>query len=257
MEKQSHPHGGHRQRLKDKIRQNGLNSLSLHEVLEYLLTYTIPRKDTNVLAHELIKRYNGFANVFAADRMDLLSVKGVGEETALFLTSLNVFVDIFMRERGKQEFLPNVQSCVQFFRKSFPLHDNENLYIVCLNKSFKVLKTFSIPGLNDHEIGLDLNQLNQVMSVSNVFSIVVFHTHPNGSCEPSIEDYQTTQQIVNICCMMGIYLSDHIILNETKHFSFGRNNLLADMYQKYHKMFPKQSLDFAALNKLGIKIVEE
>ena len=58
-----HKHAGHRQRLKDKVRINGLKSLSMHEVLELLLTYTIPQKDTNALAHELIDKYNGFSKL--------------------------------------------------------------------------------------------------------------------------------------------------------------------------------------------------
>ena len=123
-----------------------------------------------------------------------------------------------------------------------------------LLKSFKVLKTFTIDGLNDHEIDFDLTKLNEIMSVKNVFSIVLFHTHPCGNVEPSLVDYETTQKICNICCMMGVYLSDHIILNEMSHFSFGRNNLLADMYERYHKLFPEQDLNFEVLNKLGIKL---
>ena len=51
-------HVGHRQRLKDKVRQNGLDVLSEHEILELLLTYSIPYKDTNELAHSLIDNFH-------------------------------------------------------------------------------------------------------------------------------------------------------------------------------------------------------
>ena len=92
-------HGGHRQRLKDKVRQNGLTSLSLHEVLELILTYTIPQKDTNQLAHELIDTYGGFSKVLEADYYDLMKNKGVGEETALFLSMLPRLFDIFKEDK--------------------------------------------------------------------------------------------------------------------------------------------------------------
>lgn len=245
-------HSGHRQRLKSKVKNNGLKSLSMHEVLELMLTYTIPQRDTNELAHNLIKKYNGFAGVFDADHSDLINNNQVGEETALFLSMLPDFVDIYLQEKNKNFVLNNVYSCVQFFRKNFIMHNEEVLFITCLGKTGKVLKTVEIKGSNDCEIDFDLKQIGQIINVQNIFAIVLFHTHPNGSVTPSLEDYETTQRIINICAMMNIYVADHIILNENDHYSFGRNNLIADMYKKHNALFPKDSINLEILKKLGI-----
>ena len=84
-------HSGHRSRLRNRVKKYGLDSLNEHEVLELLLGYAIPRKDTNPLAHNLINYFGSFAKVIDADFYDLLKVKGVGEETALFVKVLSSF----------------------------------------------------------------------------------------------------------------------------------------------------------------------
>ena len=78
-------HDGHRQRLKDRFLAEGLDNFTDIQVLELLLFYCIPRKDTNELAHVLLKRFGGLTQVLEAKPEDLMRVEGVGESTALFL----------------------------------------------------------------------------------------------------------------------------------------------------------------------------
>ena len=81
-------HDGHRARKKAQFRQHGLDGFADHEVLELLLYYAIPRKDTNEIAHRLLQKFGSLQNVFAAPAEELAKVDGVGESAALFLTLL-------------------------------------------------------------------------------------------------------------------------------------------------------------------------
>ena len=72
-EKEKSIHSGHRERIRNRLRNEGLSSFSEHEVLELLLTYAIPRQDVNPLAHELIARFGRLSNVLEADEKELLS----------------------------------------------------------------------------------------------------------------------------------------------------------------------------------------
>ena len=71
-------HAGHRERIRERFRREGLNAFSDHEVLELLLTYAIPQRDVNPLAHALISHFGSLAGVFNADENELREVKGVG-----------------------------------------------------------------------------------------------------------------------------------------------------------------------------------
>lgn len=234
-----HKHAGHRQRLKNKVRINGLKSLSMHEVLELLLTYTIPQKDTNALAHELIDKYNGFSNVLEADYLDLTTTKGVGDETALFLTMLPEVFELYKKfKQDKLDIRLNCpRDCVEYFRENYEIHSKEFLYVVGLNNMNKIVKTFEIEGVNDVNIKIGLKDFAQMITSKVLTGIILFHTHPNGKAYPSEDDIETTQKIFDICSIMGVSLLDHIILNEDNYYSFGCEGLIGQMRQKYANLY--------------------
>ena len=78
-------HDGHRQRLKNRFREEGLDHFDEHQVLELLLFYCIPRIDTNELAHRLLERFGSLANVLEAKAEELEKVPGIGSNAATFL----------------------------------------------------------------------------------------------------------------------------------------------------------------------------
>lgn len=92
MNSQSELHKGHRQRLRQRILNQGLDSLAPHEILEYLLSYAIPRQDTNPIAHELIRSFGSLENVLNADIPALCRVKGIGPGSARWLATLGEVV---------------------------------------------------------------------------------------------------------------------------------------------------------------------
>ena len=237
-----HNHEGHRQRLKDKVRNQGLRSLAVHEMLELMLTYTIPRKDTNELAHELIKTFGSISSVLDASKEDLLKVKGVGEETAMFLNMLPDLFEIYKQDKtGFQSLiLKTTHQCVEYFRSNYEIKNKEYLYVICLNKSFKIVNRFEIKGIDDCTIKIDMREFAEKIAGNNTSSIIMFHTHPNGDVEPSKQDVETTQNILNVCALLRISFCDHIILNEITHYSFGKYGLVAQMYENFGRMFKNQ-----------------
>ena len=83
-----HEHQGHRTRLRDRINKEGLDNFQDYQVLEYALTFAIPYKDTNVIAHRLINKFGSFSAVLEADKDELKMVEGMGEASAHFISNL-------------------------------------------------------------------------------------------------------------------------------------------------------------------------
>ena len=50
----SNIHEGHRDRMRSRFLQEGADAMEIHEILEILLYGTIPRGDTNQIAHHLL-----------------------------------------------------------------------------------------------------------------------------------------------------------------------------------------------------------
>ncbi len=246
-----HDHQGHRQRLKDRVREYGIHSLKEHEVLELLLTYTIPQKDTNPTAHALLNTFGSLANVLDAKKSELMKVKGIGEETALFLSTLPGIYEMYKQGKNTEKIsiLKNQDACVRYFRENYVIKNQEYFYIVCLNSSYKVIKTNVIEGNNSSSISVNLKEFPDIVSGKDISAIVLFHTHPFGDVTPSMDDINTTQQIFNMCMVLRIQLCDHIIFNEESYFSFGENMLLDKMRANFEKVFPSNKLTIEGLRQ--------
>lgn len=232
-------HDGHRERLRAKVEKGSLKSLETHEVLELLLTYSIPRKNTNDIAHSLLNTFGSFNGVVNADYKDLLKVKGVGSRTALFLTMFPQLFDIYKNKTVKDKrYLRNTHECVEFFRSNYEIKSNESMYAVCVNSMGKCLKVVELAGKDASEVEFNIQELTSNIIDVNTSSIVLFHTHPGGSVSPSLQDINATKDIAHILGVLRISVLDHIILNETEHYSFGTNGDLINIYKTIFKETP-------------------
>lgn len=214
-------HAGHRKRLRDKVKTNGLKSLSEHEVVELLLNYAIPRQNTNPLAHNLINNFGSLSKVIDADYYDLLKVKGMGEESALFFNIISSLIQEYRKCKAGEEniVIRNTLDGVNYFRKIFSVGGKEFLHVICLSKLGKIIYSFNFDGNSDTEINFDFKLFIDKINRENVNSIMMFHTHPAGKVEPSLSDLQTTQRCVYICGMLGINFLDHLVLTEKEFCS--------------------------------------
>lgn len=84
----ANPHTRHRERMRARFLDAGAEILQDHELLEMLLYYAIPRRDTNPIAHRLIERFGRLDKLFAASAAELMQVDGIGENAAVLLKTV-------------------------------------------------------------------------------------------------------------------------------------------------------------------------
>ena len=116
MEKRrdSEAHGGHRSRMRQRVRSEGFEGLEPHEIIEFLLFYAIPRQDVNELAHRLIERFGGVREVLGAEPAALARVPGVGTRTAKWLALVGEAVAACAPLGAEDR--PQLRNCVDAFR---------------------------------------------------------------------------------------------------------------------------------------------
>ena len=140
-------HDGHRNRLRELAFKNNFKNMEQHQLLELLLSYVIPRKDTNPIAHRLIKKFGSFTGVLDASKEDLVQVDGVGNTTASFIASLKHF--FYAYNAGKinsSSKITNVKEAVEYTEKLFK---GKNIEEPGVPEAFKVLvKEFQSIGLD-------------------------------------------------------------------------------------------------------------
>ena len=140
MAEQKHSHYGHRSRLRDRVSKDGLANFQDYQVLEYALSFVIPYRDTNPIAHDLINKFGSFAGVLEAREEDLQSVKGMGEVSAFFLTSLVQIFAFYQKEKNcKNKMLKNAVETYEYAKNCFAGSVIEEAYLISLLPNNKVL----------------------------------------------------------------------------------------------------------------------
>lgn len=221
MENNKNPHKGHRQRMKDKARISGIEAWPYHEVLELLLMYTIPQKDVNPLAHTLIDQFGSLAGVLDADWEQLEKIKGLGKEASLFLSLLpDVFNKYKSSKNSKSIKLDTTYGCVQYFKSIDEIKNYEVFYVFCLNAKKELIKTFKFRGELASSVEFSRRDFAEKITFPKNKSIVIMHTHPGGSSQPTKTDFAATNKLFDICLTLGVWLEDHIIVAEDNFYSF-------------------------------------
>lgn len=98
----SNIHKDHRMRLKSQFLENGINSLTEVQILELLLFYSIPQKDTNPLAHKLLNQFSSIKGVLSAPIEELMGVVGIKQNSAALLKLVNGLLTIPACQRAQR-----------------------------------------------------------------------------------------------------------------------------------------------------------
>ena len=134
-------HAGHRQRLRGQFLKNGPDSLYPHQLLELLLFYAIPQKDTNGLAHSLINRFGSLSAVLDASPEELMSVKGVGRNTAILIKAASEVYAEYGTATQKSIALSNRFILDAYYGNVFRPSDGEQLAVTLLDDGLSVILT--------------------------------------------------------------------------------------------------------------------
>lgn len=214
-------HKGHRERLRKKALRNGLESLESHEVLELLLFYAIPRRDTNPIAHQIMNKYKGdLSRVFGADMDELKKIDGVGDNAAFLIHMIPQFARIINSSKWeKGTTLGTSDEMGEFALDLCTGLKRECFCIACLNSNRK-LQTYDIMEYGTvNEVNLYVRKVVEYAIKENAVNIVLIHNHPNDSLLPSTADKRNTKTIIGALAPLGITVVDHIIVSKDTFYS--------------------------------------
>ena len=209
-------HEGHRQRMKERFVINGLSGFSDHEILELVLFYAIPYRDTNPLAHELTKRYGNWMRVVEADYEDLITVPGVTPHVATLISLMGQAAARYYRDitMGDVVQLYDTNQMAEYLIPWFLGEKNESVVMVSLDNKRKVLNTTRIFEGSVNSAQFNIRQAVQQALRDNATQIILAHNHPNGFCFPSNADVTTTQKVADVLKPLDVRLVDHLIISE-------------------------------------------
>lgn len=207
-----HDHGGHRARVRKRYLTSGADAFSPHELVELLLFYGIPRRDTNVLAHRLIDTFGSVGGVIAADHAMLMKVEGMTENAAVLLGLLHDLKRYCaLEEQAPLKTMHKTEDYIQFLKPRFYGLGVEQVWMISLDILSRVLGVHRISDGTHSAAEVSVRDITRFALADNAVRVVVAHNHPSGIAIPSMEDLRMTEGVARTLQPMGIKLVDHVI----------------------------------------------
>lgn len=219
---------GHRERMRGRFLRHGLDSFDDHNVLELLLMFAIPRRETNSLAHELIRRFGSLSGVFEAEPQALMTVPGVGDKAAALIRLVPEAARRYLMDKTEPGIiLANSDAVGRFFLPLFVNCREERVYMACLDAKLKVLHSRELgAGSSTVSARFDVRTVVQTALLQNASAVALAHNHTSGIALPSPEDEEATRRVSEALALVGITLVDHIIVAGDDFVSLSDNGLL-------------------------------
>lgn len=206
-------HQGHRERMRKKFLLNGFDNFEDHEILEFILFYAIPRKDTNEIAHLLIEKFGSLDAILDAPINLLKEVDGIGESAAIFIKMISSLARTYVERKNstinnyKDESDLNHKIALKFIGRT-----EETVAVILLDAKGKIIYEGIITKGSVNAVNIYLRKIIELITLYNASSILIAHNHPSGIAVPSQEDIETTAKLSNIFQSMNINFLDHIIV---------------------------------------------
>lgn len=224
-------HAGHRQRLKERFLKEGLDNFTDIQVLELALFYCIPQKDTNPIAHALLEHFGSLSQVLEASPEELQKVKGIGENTAIFLNLITQIGRFYLVDRMQRvEILTTIDQCGAYLVPRFFGRKVETVFLLCLDAKCKVLCCKEVGEGSVNSAGISVRRIVETALGANATSVVLAHNHPSGMALPSGGDIQTTRRVAAALSAVEITLVDHIVVADDDYVSMVQSGYRFDEF---------------------------
>ena len=223
-------HEGHRKRMIDKLLSNP-SILSDHELLEIMLFYSVPRKNVNETAHNLLDCLGNLGNVIGCDAETLSDIDGIGERSAALFVLVSEIYARIQRNEKKNLPLTSYEVTRKYLIDSFRALKEENFLALYLDKQRNLQFRRKFSSHSAYMVNIDLSELQKALTTRKPFSVIIAHNHLSGSPMPSVFDDETTEKITAVLHLNNVVLDDHIIVAGDKTYSYRQSGKL-DKYKR-------------------------
>ena len=218
---------GHRSRLRERFKKAGRQAFADHELLELLLAYAIPRKDTKLLAKRLIEQFGSFASVIDQPRERLIEIDGIGDQASIFLSTVRASLTRYLEQKvEKTKTIAKPEDVAEFLRVQLGANQRECLMILCLNDANRLVHHDTIIEGTVNKAPFYPREIIKTALVHNATGLIMVHNHPSGDPTPSENDHRITGIMEELVKEFNITFHDHLIVTPRCAFSLKTGKLI-------------------------------
>lgn len=217
---------GHRQRLKQRF-QDDSTLLADYEILELLLGYALPRRDTKPVAKALLQRFGNLKGIFAARPHELRDVQGVGPGIELFWSLWREFwARLSQGELQERQVLDSPRAVADMARARLGFAQTESFWVALVDNKNRLLAFVNVAQGTVDQVAVHSREILSRALECKASGLILVHNHPGGDPSPSPQDRALTSRVEQAATELGIRVLDHVIVAEEQTFSFQAQGLL-------------------------------
>ncbi|MBQ8509789.1 MAG: DNA repair protein RadC [Clostridia bacterium] len=207
---------GHRERMRDRLLGGGADAMEDYHILEMLLFFSIPVRDTRDQALALIQRFGSLQGVLDAGFTELTRVEGIGERSAMLIKVASAIlrkISLQSIERSRSEPIRSPQQLGQLFLNALTqVGEQEMLYAAAFDSSNRLIAIDRLQYGSITALSVSLRMIVSYAVRHEAASIAIAHNHPDGSLRPSAEDIAFTHELQKALEILDIRLLEHVIV---------------------------------------------
>jgi DNA repair protein RadC len=211
---------GHRERLRERLREAGDEAVADYELLELVLFRAIPRRDVKPLAKALISRFGSFAEAIAARPERLAEIDGMSAAAIAEFRLIAAAAKRFAKGAAKKRLpIGSWSELIDYCRTAMAFADREEFRILFLDKRNGLIADEAQGvGTVDHTPVYPREVVRRALELA-ASAIVLVHNHPSGDPSPSPADVKMTLDIIAMGAPLGVTVHDHLIVGRQGHAS--------------------------------------
>ncbi|OAG26774.1 RadC family protein [Thermodesulfatator autotrophicus] len=227
---------GHRERLRRKFLEYGLEAFTDEEVLELLLIFGTPRKDCKPAARKALKHFGDLASVLEAPKEELLKIPGIGPKNMLAIKFVHAVARRFLERRLKRRpYLHSAKEVYEYLAHSMIDLKKEVFKAIYLDARNQILAVEDLFHGTVNESVVYAREVIERALYHHASALVIAHNHPSGNPKPSGADIQLTKRLYLASALLNLRLLDHLIVAKEGYFSFAEEGLLENIVQEVIK----------------------
>ena len=227
-------HDGHRSRMFEKFDKYGFSAFNDHEKLELILFFSVPRRDTNELAHKLLNKFHSISGVLDASESELKEFPFITDRTVQLFSMIKETSALYKAEKIKEKtYLSTTDEIATYFQIFFANSSNEKFAVMSLNNKGKFLACDFIAEGDISSVGVSVRKVIERLLSTKATVAVLCHNHPGGIALPSGADVFITEELYKALKSINVELMDHIILsNEDDYVSMALSSEYKHIFEE-------------------------
>lgn len=243
---------GHRDRLRKKFLRVGLEGFNDYEIVELLLTFGTPQRDTKQPAKDALKKFKTLRGVLEASSEELQTIRGIGPINAIAINMMQQIARAYLKDKITER--PSVKSSQEVFDYLYhSLRDRkkELFKVLYLNSQNQILAAEDRFEGTVNSSAVSPREVIESALNHHAVSLIFVHNHPSGNPEPSQSDKDLTCDLIFAATAVNMKVLDHIIIGNDRYFSFAGAGLIGQGESSFQSLKMKETSEIKLKSSSG------